>query len=544
MVFTIHRYIFRDLLKTFLSATAVLSVVLSLGVMLKPLRQFGIDPIRVPELLLYTLPITLTLVIPVAALLAATLNYGRLAVDNEINACRASGISIWTLIYPALVLAFLVGITTILLAFHVIPYYAARFEGLAKNDAKRTIFRFIEKGSMGGLMANYLIHADKVNYDQQVLSKVVVVGRNKGEIDKVFTAGQVWVELDTNPEQNQIKLRMLDASVVDNVTGMSSRIGDHQLAIPIPSIFQDKVKFKNLADLKAIQEDIGRFRPLREKMLELRQHLIEEMFYAWCDQTLTRQGWLELYDNRMHRFRCYAERCVIRGRDGKAVKLHSAFLTPAASKSVRVDEYSTTANAVPDRRFRAENAVLSLSFSGDTPTVVLTMKQAAKTFAQDPREIYHARYDLTNLSLPNAEFQRKIAQVEVNAVRQSSLDFFVKGEPTPGLVALFNQFKAKCQQLLTEIKIELHSRLAFGVSCVVLVLLGAGLGILFKSSHLLTAFGVSFIPAALCLITIFTGKHIAEQTGGSLMVGIAFLWGGIVVVAGANVFVYRWLLKQ
>ena len=61
MVFTLHRYIFRDLLKTFCLATLVLSVVLSLGVMLRPLRQFNVAPAQVPELLLCTLPITLTI---------------------------------------------------------------------------------------------------------------------------------------------------------------------------------------------------------------------------------------------------------------------------------------------------------------------------------------------------------------------------------------------------------------------------------------------------------------------------------------------------
>ena len=96
MVFTIHRYIFRDLLKTFFLAAVVLSVVLGLGMMLRPLREFGVDPARVPQLVLLTLPITLTMVIPVAALLSATLNYGRLAVDNEINACRSSGIGLLT----------------------------------------------------------------------------------------------------------------------------------------------------------------------------------------------------------------------------------------------------------------------------------------------------------------------------------------------------------------------------------------------------------------------------------------------------------------
>ena len=99
-------------------------------------------------------------------------------------------------------------------------------------------------------------------------------------------------------------------------------------------------------------------------------------------------------------------------------------------------------------------------------------------------------------------------------------------------------------RLLLEINIEIHSRLAFGVCCVVLVLLGAALGILCRSGHLLTAFGISCIPASVCLITIFTGKHIAEQSGMSLQLGILFLWSGIAIVAVVNILVYKHLLKR
>ena len=141
MVFTIHRYIFRDLLKTFILATVVLSLVLGLGVMLRPLRQFNVHPAHVPELLLCTLPITLTMVLPISALLAATLIYGRLAEDNEIAACRSSGINLLTLIYPAFTLALLVGLATLTLAFHVIPDFIARSETIIKSDAEAIIYR-------------------------------------------------------------------------------------------------------------------------------------------------------------------------------------------------------------------------------------------------------------------------------------------------------------------------------------------------------------------------------------------------------------------
>ena len=110
MVFTLHRYVFRELLRVFLLATIGLTLILSLGAILRPVQEFGVGPRQVLHILTYFLPISLTFVLPVAALFASALTYGRFAVDNEIDACRASGVSLLTLIYPGLVLALLVAI--------------------------------------------------------------------------------------------------------------------------------------------------------------------------------------------------------------------------------------------------------------------------------------------------------------------------------------------------------------------------------------------------------------------------------------------------
>ena len=120
MVFILHRYIFRELMKVFLLATVALTLMLSLGMLLRPIQEFGIGPRQVLHLMGYFLPITLTFVLPMAALFAASLVYGRFASDNELDACRASGVSIITLVYPGLALAIVVAITNLVLSFYVI----------------------------------------------------------------------------------------------------------------------------------------------------------------------------------------------------------------------------------------------------------------------------------------------------------------------------------------------------------------------------------------------------------------------------------------
>src|SRR5512136_2983556 len=108
MVFTLQRYIFRELFRIFVMATVGLTLILSLGMILQPVQKYGVGPRQVVHLLVYLLPVTLTFVLPMAALFASALTYGRFASDNELNACRASGIGLWTLVYPGLALALLV----------------------------------------------------------------------------------------------------------------------------------------------------------------------------------------------------------------------------------------------------------------------------------------------------------------------------------------------------------------------------------------------------------------------------------------------------
>ena len=145
MVFTLQRYIFRELFRVFALATIGLTLILSLGGVLQPVQEYGVGPRQVVHLLLYLMPVTLTFVLPMAALFASALTYGRFASDNELDACRASGISMLTMVYPGLVLAILVATANLILSFHVMPYFVHLAERSIKADAKQIVFRNIER---------------------------------------------------------------------------------------------------------------------------------------------------------------------------------------------------------------------------------------------------------------------------------------------------------------------------------------------------------------------------------------------------------------
>jgi len=180
MVFILHRYIFRELLKVFVLSALALGAIMSLGSLLRPIQEFGVGPRQVFDLLCYFTPITFTFVLPVAALFATSLVYGRIAADNEFDACKASGISPAMLFYPGLVLAIIVAITNLMLSFHVVPVYVHRAEMAVKADAKQILFRNIQRQGYYCLPGgSFRIYADAVDTKNSGLLGVVIIDADK-----------------------------------------------------------------------------------------------------------------------------------------------------------------------------------------------------------------------------------------------------------------------------------------------------------------------------------------------------------------------------
>src|SRR5690606_18093340 len=102
--------------------------------------------------------------------------------------------------------------------------------------------------------------------------------------------------------------------------------------------------------------------------------------------------------------------------------------------------------------------------------------------------------------------------------------------------ALADHFARRQARLLNDVLSEIHARLSFAASCLILVVVGAALGVLFRSGNFLSAFAVSVIPAVLCVALIVTGQHTAENipndlshVRNALRLGIGLIYSGNVV---------------
>src|SRR3954463_7527337 len=142
---TLFWYIFKDLLKVFMLANGALAGILSFGGLLRPLTEQGLEAWQGGLLLTYFTPAMTAYSLPIAALFATTVVYGRLSADNEILACRAGGLSHLSLALPASILGLLVALFSALLLLFIVPIYTLKVEQVVYANLAKIIANDIER---------------------------------------------------------------------------------------------------------------------------------------------------------------------------------------------------------------------------------------------------------------------------------------------------------------------------------------------------------------------------------------------------------------
>ncbi len=541
MVFTLHRYIFRELFKVFLLAAVALTLILSLGIILRPVQEYGVGPRQVVHLMGYFLPITLTFVLPMAALFAAALVYGRFASDNELDACKASGISLLTLVYPGLALAIMVATVSLILSFHVMPYFVHLAEKSLKADAKQILFRNIQrKGYYKPSGGRYVIYADEVNLQNDMLSGVVITEVKNHEIEKIIAAESARVHFILHDNFNEVRITANNTYQIGPEGEGWFSVEWLSLTKEFPSLLGDDIKFKKLHEMKEIRDvDPMLFYPIaklaRETYAQLTVELLAEDI---ADKTADDSNSFYKLHSGEKLVEFSASRCAL--QDEEKVEL---------SGEVVVVEYDADSRQHL-QTLRCTKALLHTE--GDELGPTLTMVLYNATWERpDGSEGLTRRHIIRGLIIPNAvtdEFETETDEFEtedvLEAIKLASESPALRKGPSAKLKGLKYKLQEKIDYTLAEIEAEVHSRLVFGTGCVPVIMIGIGLGIILRGGHLLSAFGASSVPAGVLIVCIMMGKNITKNPGAQAGSGIVLMWGGLVFLSLLAMVIYRKLLKN
>jgi lipopolysaccharide export LptBFGC system permease protein LptF len=481
----------------------------------------------------YFLPITLTFVLPMAALFAAALIYGRFASDNELDACKASGISLLTLVYPGMALAIIVAIANLILSFHVMPAFVHRAEKSLKADAKQIIFRNIQrKGYYQATDGRYLIYADQADSENEMLSGVVITEVKGPGIKQITTAESAKVHFNPHKRFNEVQIRAYNTYQMgaENETGFSAEW--LLLTKEFPSMMADNIKFKKIEEMKKIRVDPMRFYPIAK--------LAREVYAQFTIELLSQDISSKTVNDPNHFYKLHSGEKFVEfttggcdAREDKKVEL---------SGEVVVTEYDTVGKK-PLRTFQCPKALLHLEGDELAPTLTMELYSAMWTH-EDGSESLTQRHIIRGLILPQAVTDEFKTEVVLDVIKPVSISSALQKGPSAKLTELQNNLQKKIRKTMVAIKAETHSRLVFGIGCVSLIMIGIGLGIIKKGGHLLSAFGASSVPAAALIVFIMMGKNITKNPGAHAGSGIVLMWAGLVLLSILAVVMYHKLLKN
>ena len=208
----LRNYFLKEFIGPLFLALGVLTFVMILGNLIRIadlVINKGVDIFSVAKLFLFMMPALIKYTLPISALAAVLLSLGRLSSDNEIVAIRASGINLFSLISPLLIVGLILSLAMVVFNDRVIPYahYASRktlVEVGIKNPAAA-----LEPGVFINSFEKYVIFIYSI--DQNKLNNVRIY-EPQGEGKSTRTIVAKKGEFIPLPEKNAIKLKLIDGT--------------------------------------------------------------------------------------------------------------------------------------------------------------------------------------------------------------------------------------------------------------------------------------------------------------------------------------------
>lgn len=118
----LQRYLLIELIRIFAFLMTALTFMLVFVGVFQKVREMGLGPDQILQILPFLVPSLLPFTIPATFLLTVCVVYGRMAGDHEITAAKAAGINVFSLLWPAFLLGAAISVCSLLLTDQVIPW--------------------------------------------------------------------------------------------------------------------------------------------------------------------------------------------------------------------------------------------------------------------------------------------------------------------------------------------------------------------------------------------------------------------------------------
>lgn len=557
MTWTIYKYILKELLKLMALSSLVLVTLISFAAAIKPMSDGLLGAGAMLKFVGYSAPTMLGFVLPFAGAFSSTLVFIRMAADNEVLACSASGISYARVLAPVAALGLVLTMGLFYLSNFVVPsFYRAAAETL-ESDMMTVLVTQLNQNRPFTEIDGVVIYADSAvqipapeftGATKFIQLKGVAVGEldENNVVRADSTAREANILLFQGPEGSFVTLKLIDAMRYHPEVGELQY--SEKLPIgpwPLPNPFGDDPKFLSWPQLRMLDREPDRFGDVRKAKIELaREVAVAEL------RTSIRQQMKE--NNGQHGV-------LLSDLD------HGYRIT---SPSVRTIRGTLILTATPDHPITVEYPVHTDTHPYDGPILRRIEANSGSIEIRPPTEDHQGLEPTASVELvevrmfkvPGTEPTTEKPADSLPPMRWPTkiIDPDLETRPIEDLLAVadhhFTRSKnvddarigldKNIQKLGRKIISQLHERAASAITCLILLVFGSVLAIHLKGQMPLVVFFWSFLLAIVSIIVIHTGQDLAVTQRASVVGGLTVLWAGNIGLAVATFIVYRRLARN
>tara|TARA_Y100001954_G_scaffold95024_1_gene103959 strand:- start:1769 stop:3235 length:1467 start_codon:yes stop_codon:yes gene_type:complete len=206
----LYKYIFKEHLVPFLMSLSVMALILLAQFLLKNMDKFlgkGLPLTLLFELIFYNMAWVVALAVPMAILISTLMAFGRMSADNEITAIRASGITYFSMLNPALIFAVAISMFMIYFNNWILPDMNHEARNLISNITKTNPTIFFKSGQLHDEIDGYIFYFDKEGDDKNKFEESTIIKYDNKDIVQTIISKHAELIEDNNDDIITIGLK-------------------------------------------------------------------------------------------------------------------------------------------------------------------------------------------------------------------------------------------------------------------------------------------------------------------------------------------------
>lgn len=204
-------YILKEFFHSFILSIIVFTFVLLVGNIIQLANLVinkGVDILSVLKLFMYLVPWLLSFTLPIAALTAVILTFGRFSSDGELIAMKASGVGIYRISVPILMLGIIFSFLSFFMNDQISPNASFASRRVIREIGMKKPTAYLEEGTFIRGLENYIIFIYEIRGNK--FKNIRIYEPQEGKPTRTIIAERG--EIKSTPDKNIVELRLYNGT--------------------------------------------------------------------------------------------------------------------------------------------------------------------------------------------------------------------------------------------------------------------------------------------------------------------------------------------